>query len=95
MLDHEGVPYYVYETSQQGSPTVFDSSRDTVRRALCVTAARRGQGGDPFLYTLVLACPGGAWDGLEGGFQRAIESFRLTQPGRNYVPPDKDPWLFF
>jgi hypothetical protein len=93
--DRSGVPYYVYEAVQQGSPTYSDASRDTYRQSLCVTAARNGLDGSPFLYTLALACPSELWPELEEGFNKAVQSFELLQPGRKYIPPDKDPWLFF
>jgi hypothetical protein len=95
VLDHRGVPYYVYEVSQRGSPNIFDPRKDTFRRGLCVTGVRRGQGGSPFLFTLALSCPSVAWDDLRRGYQEAVESFELTPPGKKYVPPDKDPWNIF
>jgi hypothetical protein len=35
------------------------------------------------------------WADLEPGFRQAVASFALLPPGRDYIPPDKDPWLFF
>lgn len=93
--DRGGVPYYVYEAVQSGSPNLFDPSRDTYRQSLCVSAARPGLDGTPYIYTLVLACPSVRWAELEDGFKRAVESFVLLPPGKKYVPPDKDPWIFF
>jgi hypothetical protein len=95
VLDRGGVPYYVYEISQRGSPNLFDPRKDTFRRGLCVTVARRGQGGSPYLFTLALACPSTAWEELQRGYLEAVESFELLTPGRKYVPPDKDPWNIF
>jgi hypothetical protein len=94
LSDREGVPYYVYEATQQGSPNLFDRSKDTYRKSLSVTVARLGETGTPFLYTLALTCPSTAWPELEAVFRQAVESFVLLPPGRGYVPPDKDPWMF-
>lgn len=90
-----GQTYYVYETLQQGSPNLYDTSRDTYRVGLCVTGARPGLEGTPFLYTLALSAPSKAWPKLEAGFKSAVDSFELLPTGKDYVPPDKDPWLFF
>jgi hypothetical protein len=54
-----------------------------------------GLDGTPYLYTLALACPSVSWDDMKEGFQKAVDSFELLPPGKGYVPPDKDPWLFF
>lgn len=94
-VQRDGGTYYVYETLQQGSPNLFDTSKDTYRVGLCVTAARPGLDGTPFLYTLSVSAPGKAWPKLEGGFKGAVDSFKLLPTGASYVPPDKDPWLFF
>eukprot|EP00892_Ulva_mutabilis_P004892 jgi/Ulvmu1/2775/UM140_0004.1 len=94
-VDRNGQKYYVYETVQQGSPNLYDASKDTQRVALCVTAARPGLTGTQYLYTLALSAPGKAWSKLESGFKETAESFQLLPPGKGYVPPDKDPWLFF
>ena len=93
--DRDGVPYYVYEAIQAGSPNLFDVSKDTYRQSLCVSAARLGQDGGAYIYTLVLACPSVVYAELEEGFKAAVDSFTLLPPGKGYVPPDKDPWLFF
>lgn len=94
--DRAGHPYFVYETLQQGSTNVFDTRRETYRQALSVTTERPGKG-QSFLYTLNLSAPSAAWPEVREGFQRAVESFTLldTAKSKKYVPPDKDPWLFF
>ena len=91
----DGSTYYVYETLQSGSPTVYDASRDTYRVGLCVTATRPGQDGTPYLYTLAASAPSKAWPKLEAGFKDTVDSFKLLPTGKDYIPPDKDPWLFF
>lgn len=94
-VERDGVKYYVYETVQAGSPTVYDPSKNTARVGLSVTAARPGiEEGSNFLYTLSLACPSVLWDDVQGGFKSCIESFALLPPTDSYVPPDKDPWNF-
>lgn len=93
-VERDGVKYYIYETLQTGSPTLFDPSKNTMRVGLSVTAARPGLEGT-FLYTLSLACPSVLWDDLEGGFKSCIDSFTLLPPTDRYVPPDKDPWNIF
>jgi hypothetical protein len=35
------------------------------------------------------------WDVLSPRFGEAIASFRLVEPTRDYIAPDKDPWKFF
>lgn len=70
-------------------------SVESFRHALAVTAVRPGLNGSPYLYTLNLACPDEAWEDLEPYFQKSVDSFRLVETTSSYVPPDKDPWLFF
>lgn len=95
-VERDGVKYYVYETLQTGSPTLFDPSKNTLRVGLSVTATRPGlEEGSQYLYTLSLACPSGLWDEMEGGFRSCIDSFTLLPPTSGYVPPDKDPWNIF
>ena len=94
-VQRDGGTYYVYETLQQGSPNLYDSSKDTYRVGLCVTGMRPGLEGTPYLYTLSVSAPSKAWPKLEGGFKEAVNSFKLLPTGKDYVPPDKDPWLFF
>eukprot|EP00890_Picochlorum_soloecismus_P004705 jgi/Picsp_1/5235/NSC_02598-R1_lumen targeted protein len=87
--------YCVYEHVSQGSPTLLSSSKETYRHALSVTGIRPGLDDEIFLYTLNASCPQDKWADLETEFQRMIESFTLLQPGREYVPPNQDPWRFF
>ncbi len=35
------------------------------------------------------------WADLEGPFRASVASFTLEPPGPQYIPPDKNPWLFF
>lgn len=92
----DGAPYFVYEATQKGSPSLFDASRETSRPSVNVTAARPGQApGSVFLYSLCLSCPGTVWPDVEAGFRATAASFRLLEPGRDFVPPDKDPWVFW
>ena len=56
---------------------------------------RNGLSGEPYLYTLSLAAPENSWGVLGPLFQQSADSFRLLPTGREYVPPDKDPWRFF
>ena len=35
------------------------------------------------------------WEDLEPQFKAAIESFTMLATTDAYIPPDKDPWLFF
>lgn len=94
-VERGGVTYYVYETAQQGSPTLYDPSKKTLRVGLSATATRSGVDGQPFLYTLSLSCPSPVYEDLEGPFKDSIQSFTLLPPGDGYVSPDKDPWNIF
>jgi hypothetical protein len=94
-VEKGGVRYYIYETLQTGSPTLFDPSKNTMRVGLSVTGARPGLEGTQYLYTLSLACPSTLWEDLEGSFRECIDSFALLPPTDKYVPPDKDPWNIF
>ena len=60
----------------QGSPTLRTLSRESYRHALAVTAVRPGQGGEPFLVTLNLACPQDLWEDAKGAFAESVASFR-------------------
>jgi hypothetical protein len=94
--DRNGVPYFVYDASQRGSPSLFDPSRETTRPSVNVTTARPGQEpGSQYMYTLSLSCPGILWPEVEEAFRATAASFHLLEPGRGYVPPDKDPWVFW
>lgn len=41
------------------------------------------------------SCPEELWGELEPLFRRAVDSFVMLPTTRDYIPPDKDPWLFF
>jgi hypothetical protein len=88
--------YWEFEYVSQGSPTLRTATKETYRHSLAVTGARPGQEeGSLYLYTLSLSCPEDLYGELEGQFRHCIESFRLVEPGSEYVAPDKDPWRFF
>ncbi|KAI3425257.1 hypothetical protein D9Q98_009025 [Chlorella vulgaris] len=91
----DGTLYFFFEHVAQGSPTMRTIARETYRHALAVTAVRPGENGTPFLYTLNMSCPQDLWEDAQGGFARGVASFKLLQPGPNYVAPDKQPWRFF
>jgi len=87
--------YCIYEHVSQGSPTMLSQSGTTYRHARAVTAARPGLDDELYLYTLNLSCPEERWEDLQEPFQKAVESFTLLPPGRDYIPPNQDPWKFF
>eukprot|EP00879_Flechtneria_rotunda_P026245 GHRR01027974.1.p1 GENE.GHRR01027974.1~~GHRR01027974.1.p1 ORF type:complete len:208 (+),score=53.59 GHRR01027974.1:604-1227(+) len=93
--ERNGQTYYVYEHTTQGSPTISSSKQETFRHALAVTTTRPGLDGRPYLYTLNLSCPQVLWNDLSNGFKTAVDSFQLVATTNAYIPPDKDPWLFF
>lgn len=88
-------PYWVYEHLTQGSPNESNPSQETYRHALAVTTVRSLPDGTPYLYTLNLSCREEAWSDLQPQFERAVNSFRLLQPGKKYVSPEQAPWRFF
>ena len=87
--------YCLYEHVSQGSPTLTSQSGTTYRHARAVTAVRPGLDGELFLYTLNLSCPEERWEDLQEPFLKSVESFTLLPPGRDYIPPNQDPWKFF
>lgn len=91
----DGLQYWVYEHVSQGSPTITNRGRESYRHALAVTSWRPAMDGTPYLYTLNLSCPEELWGELEPLFRRAVDSFVMLPTTRDYIPPDKDPWLFF
>jgi len=91
----DGAPYFVYEHVSQGAPNLSSGRLESFRHALAVTSVRPGMDGTQYLYTLNLSCPDELWEDLEPCFQKAVSSFRLVQTTNKYIPPDKDPWLFF
>lgn len=93
--DRDGQTYWLYEHLSQGSPTLKDRDKETYRHALAVTSIRPGLDSTPFLYTLNLACPQSLWEDLAPYFRTSAESFALLPTSSSYIPPDKDPWLFF
>lgn len=94
-VEKGGRKYCVYEHVSQGSPTLLSSSGTTYRHARAVTVCREGLEGEPFLYTLNVSCPQERWEDMEGPFERAVESFVLEGEGAEYIPPNKDSWMFF
>lgn len=94
-IDKNGRRYYVYEHISQGSPNIYSQTNQTYRHALAVTVSRPGLDGSPYLYTLNVSAPQEIWDDIEEAFQRAVNSFQLLVPGRDYIAPDQDPWRFF
>ncbi|KAG2440805.1 hypothetical protein HXX76_003660 [Chlamydomonas incerta] len=91
----DGQQYWVYEHVSQGSPTITSRTKESYRHALAITSWRNGQDGSPYLYTLNLSCPEQLWPELEPVFKAAVAGFALLPTTRDYIPPDKDPWLFF
>ncbi|GLC52390.1 hypothetical protein PLESTB_000623800 [Pleodorina starrii] len=91
----DGLQYWVYEHISQGSPTITTRTRESFRHSLAVTSWRPAMDGTPYLYTLNLSCPEDLWPELEPLFRRSVESFAMLPTTRDYIPPDKDPWLFF
>ncbi|GLI64352.1 hypothetical protein VaNZ11_007592 [Volvox africanus] len=91
----DGLQYWVYEHVSQGSPTITTRTRESYRHSLAVTSWRSALDGTPYLYTLNLSCPEDLWPELEPLFRRSVASFALLPTTRDYIPPDKDPWLFF
>ncbi|CAG9466425.1 unnamed protein product [Pedinophyceae sp. YPF-701] len=94
-VEEGGVTYWRYETVSQGSPSQINRSKETYRHAYHVTAARPGLANTPFLYTLSFSAPEDVWVRLEPLLLEARNSFKMEATGKGYVPPDKDPWLFF
>eukprot|EP00192_Tetraselmis_astigmatica_P021173 CAMPEP_0117682430 /NCGR_PEP_ID=MMETSP0804-20121206/19656_1 /TAXON_ID=1074897 /ORGANISM="Tetraselmis astigmatica, Strain CCMP880" /LENGTH=296 /DNA_ID=CAMNT_0005492543 /DNA_START=14 /DNA_END=904 /DNA_ORIENTATION=- len=94
-VERDGVPYIYYEHVAQGAPNLSSGRLESFRHALAVTTVRPGLNGSPYLYTLNLACPDTIWDNLEPVFREAVNSFELKSITSAYIPPDKDPWLFF
>jgi len=86
-----GVDYWLYEHISQGSPNMNEVlQKETYRHSFAATAKR----GD-YMYTLNLAAPERRWDTVEAGFKLAQESFTLATPGKDFVPPEKNPWRFW
>lgn len=48
-----------------------------------------------YMYTLNLASPERRWSSVEPLYKAAQETFTLTTPGKDFVPPEKDPWRFW
>lgn len=94
-VEKNGIQYCVYEHISQGSPTLLNAENETYRHARAVTVARPGLDGQTFLYTLNVSCPQDKWGDLQEPFQKAVDSFTLIEPGKEYVPPNQDPWRFF
>ena len=94
-VERDGRRYCVYEHVSQGSPTLSSQTKETYRHAKAVTVSRPGLNEEDFLYTLNISCPQEKWDELGNAFQHVVDSFVLVEPGEGYIPPNKDPWLFF
>lgn len=91
----DGKRYFVYEHLSQGSPTPQELRRETYRHALAVTTVRAANDGTEYLYTLNLSCRESMWNDLRPLFEDAVQSFVLTEPTKDYVAPDVNPWQFW
>jgi len=90
-VTRDGTDYYLYEHVSQGSPNMNEVlQKETYRHSYAVTA-RRGD----YLYTLNLASPERRWASMEPLYKAAMETFTLATPGKDFVPPEKDPWRFW
>eukprot|EP00955_Chlamydomonas_euryale_P017775 189838-Chlamydomonas_euryale.AAC.2 len=97
-VERDGIPYFVYEHLTQvreGSPTMVERSKETYRHALAVSAVRPAMDGTPYIYTLNMSCRQDQWDDLAPLFEESIKDFQLIPTTDQYIPPDKNPWLFF
>jgi hypothetical protein len=56
----------------------------------CLLPLRAG-----YLYTLNLAAPERRWASMEPLYKAAQDTFTLAATGKDFVPPDKDPWRFW
>lgn len=88
--EEDGTTYMVYEHVAQGSPNLIDKSAETYKRAVASTAERDG-----YFYTFNITAPGVYWDDVGPRLYESALSFRLLQPRRSFVPPDKQPWRFW
>ncbi|GJP55941.1 hypothetical protein CLOM_g14952 [Closterium sp. NIES-68] len=85
------IKYYLFEYVNQKSPTMLTGrSKDVFRRSLSVAAEREG-----YIYCLTVSTVDSEWPQLEDALRTTVESFRLTEPTGEYVPPWKDPWWFW
>lgn len=89
-IESEGVTYLIYEHIAQGSPTLVDKSSETYKHSWASTAERDG-----YFYTLNLTAPEIYWEEVGYLLKRSAMSFRLLQPGRDFVPPYAQPWRFW
>eukprot|EP00466_Bigelowiella_natans_P013029 jgi/Bigna1/87412/estExt_fgenesh1_pg.C_200050 len=91
--DEDGTFYFQYEHLEPGK--IVRAAQSEGRHNLAVTAARPGQDGSLYLFSLNMGCPEPLWDDLKTAFYEAANSFRidpLQSVSSEYVPPDKDPW---
>eukprot|EP00471_Norrisiella_sphaerica_P004745 CAMPEP_0184490088 /NCGR_PEP_ID=MMETSP0113_2-20130426/17126_1 /TAXON_ID=91329 /ORGANISM="Norrisiella sphaerica, Strain BC52" /LENGTH=364 /DNA_ID=CAMNT_0026873837 /DNA_START=270 /DNA_END=1364 /DNA_ORIENTATION=- len=91
--DEDGTFYFQYEHLEPGA--VRRGAQSEGRHNLAVTAARPGQDGSLYLFSLNMGCPEPLWDELSPLLYEAANSFRidpLQSVSPQYVPPDKDPW---
>ncbi|CAI7785804.1 unnamed protein product [Closterium sp. NIES-53] len=87
----EPMKYYLFEYVNQKSPTMLTGlAKDVFRRSLAVAAEREG-----YIYCLTVSTVDSEWPQLEEALRTTIDSFRLTVPTGEYVPPWKDPWWFW
>ncbi|CAI6007177.1 unnamed protein product [Closterium sp. NIES-64] len=87
----EPLKYYLFEYVNQKSPTMLTGrEKDVFRRSLAVAAEREG-----YIYCLTVSTVDSEWPQLEEALRTTIDSFRLTAPTGDYVPPWKDPWWFW
>ncbi|CAI5515189.1 unnamed protein product [Closterium sp. Naga37s-1] len=87
----EPIKYYLFEYVNQKSPTMLTGrAKDVFRRSLAVAAEREG-----YIYCLTVSTVDSEWPQLEEALRTTIDSFRLTVPTGEYVPPWKDPWWFW
>ena len=88
--EQEGTTYLVYEHVAQGSPSLVDSSAETYKCNVASTAERNG-----YFYTFNLSAPAVYWDEVGSVLYQSALSFRLIEPGKKFVSPEKQPWRFW
>jgi len=91
--DEDGTFYFQYEHLEPGK--ISKGMEPEGRHNLAVTAARPGQDGSLYMFSLNMGCPEKLWEEMKPALYEAANSFRvdpLQSVAPEYVPPDKDPW---
>jgi hypothetical protein len=92
--DHR--PYWYCEYTSQKLSGFEVISKTGIRHSLSASTIRKGFLNNlPYIYTLSITYPQRDWKDFSETACECINSFRLLNPSKEFITPEKEPWRFF